>query len=99
MRESPGRAAVSEDRSPSSAAPSKRKGLQQRRGWALFLLMAPGLVYFLVFPYGALIVNVIAFKEYVPFLGLWGSPWTGLNNFQRLFQDGAFWHAELNTVW
>lgn len=99
MRETPGSAAIADGRSPSSATPSKRKGFQGRRGGALFLLMVPGLAYFLVFQYGALIVNVIAFKDYVPFLGLWGSPWTGLGNFQRLFQDGAFWHAVLNTAW
>ena len=61
--------------------------------------MLPGLAYFLLFHYGALVGNVIAFKEYVPFDGLWGSPWVGLGNFQRMFEDGAFWAAVLNTVW
>ncbi|WP_093781278.1 sugar ABC transporter permease [Streptomyces sp. yr375] len=61
--------------------------------------MLPGLAYFLVFHYGALAGNVIAFKEYVPFDGLWGSPWAGLGNFQRMFQDGEFWDAVLNTLW
>ncbi|WP_046729949.1 ABC transporter permease [Streptomyces humi] len=61
--------------------------------------MLPGLAYFLVFHYGALLGNVIAFKEYVPFDGLWGSPWVGLGNFQRMFGDAEFWDAVLNTVW
>ncbi len=81
-----------------------RKGFQRRaapagRGRALILLMLPGLAYFLVFHYGALLGNVIAFKEYVPFDGLWGSPWVGLGNFQRMFGDAEFWDAVLNTVW
>jgi putative aldouronate transport system permease protein len=65
----------------------------------LFLLMLPGLAYFLVFHYGALLGNVIAFKDYVPFDGVWGSRWVGLDNFRRMFEDGEFWDAVLNTLW
>ncbi|KUO17451.1 ABC transporter permease [Streptomyces dysideae] len=65
----------------------------------MFLLLVPGLAYFLVFHYGALVGNVIAFKEYVPFDGIWRSPWVGLGNFQRMFEDGEFWHAVFNTLW
>ncbi|WP_328535763.1 ABC transporter permease [Streptomyces sp. NBC_00344] len=60
--------------------------------------MVPGLAYFLVFHYGAFAGNVVAFKEYIPFDGLWTSPWVGFDNFSRLFSDGAFWHATWNTV-
>ncbi|WP_097289436.1 ABC transporter permease [Streptomyces sp. OK228] len=61
--------------------------------------MLPGLAYFLVFHYGALLGNVIAFKDYVPFDGIWGSRWVGLDNFRRMFEDGEFWDAVLNTLW
>ncbi|MFI6875185.1 ABC transporter permease [Streptomyces sp. NPDC050400] len=54
--------------------------------------------YFLVFHYGALVGNVIAFKDYVPFDGIWGSPWVGLDNFQRMLQDSDFWHSVINTM-
>ncbi|WP_327356564.1 ABC transporter permease [Streptomyces sp. NBC_01304] len=60
--------------------------------------MLPGLAYFLVFHYGAFIGNVVAFKEYVPFDGLWASPWVGLDNFDRMFSDPDFWHATGNTL-
>ncbi|MDG4860943.1 ABC transporter permease subunit [Streptomyces sp. T-3] len=60
--------------------------------------MLPGLAYFLVFHYGAFIGNVVAFKEYVPFDGLWASPWIGLDNFDRMFGDPDFWHATGNTL-
>nr|WP_246460485.1 ABC transporter permease subunit [Streptomyces himalayensis] len=63
------------------------------------LLMLPGLAYFLLFHYGALVGNVIAFKDYVPFDGMWGSQWTGLANFHRMFGDSDFWAAVLNTLW
>ncbi|GGR95202.1 polysaccharide ABC transporter ATP-binding protein [Streptomyces aureoverticillatus] len=62
------------------------------------LLMVPGLAYFLVFHYGAFIANAVAFKEYVPFDGLWASPWVGTENFSRMFGDPEFWHATWNTL-
>jgi putative aldouronate transport system permease protein len=64
----------------------------------LLLLAAPGLAYFVVFQYGALFGNVIAFKDYVPFIGVWASPWVGVDNFTRLFADPAFWRSVVNTL-
>ncbi|WP_443334576.1 ABC transporter permease [Streptomyces sp. ZAF1911] len=69
-----------------------------RRDRALLLLMVPGVAYFLVFHYGALFGNVIAFKEYVPFVGVLDSQWVGFANFQVLFADPAFWKAAFNTI-
>lgn len=69
-----------------------------RWDWPLLLLAAPGVVYFVVFQYGALFGNVIAFKNYVPFLGVWDSPWVGVDNFTRMFTDPAFWQAVRNTL-
>lgn len=82
-----------------AGAKTERIRFRDRRNVALFWLMVPGLAYFLLFHYGALVGNVIAFKEYIPFEGLWGSPWTGVGNFQRMLEDKAFWDAVFNTVW
>lgn len=79
-----------------SSGSSRWKRFQSSR--TLVLLMIPGLLYFLVFHYGAFVGNVVAFKEYIPFDGLWTSPWVGFENFSRMFSDGAFWHATWNTV-
>lgn len=102
-------AAVLRDHTGTEAVdPSPRPPVEARRGLkrfhkrgsrTLFLLMLPGLAYFLVFHYGALLGNVIAFKDYVPFDGVWGSRWVGLDNFRRMFEDGEFWDAVLNTLW
>ncbi|MGW5640047.1 ABC transporter permease [Streptomyces sp. NPDC003832] len=54
--------------------------------------------YFVVFHYGALVGNVIAFKDYVPFEGIWGSAWVGTGNFERMLGDSDFWHAVVNTL-
>nr|WP_322098411.1 ABC transporter permease subunit [Nakamurella alba] len=64
----------------------------------LLALLAPALVYFLVFHYGALFGYGIAFQDYVPFLGVSGSDWVGFGNFEKLFTDPAMWHAALNTL-
>jgi putative aldouronate transport system permease protein len=76
---------------------SRRRRL--RRDAVLLLLSAPGVAYFLVFHYGAMAGNVIAFKDYVPFDGLWASQWVGLENFRAILADGAFRHAVVNTLW
>ncbi len=60
-----------------------------RRNWPLLLLAAPAVIYFIVFHYGALFGNVIAFKNYAPFIGIWASPWVGVDNFTRMFADPA----------
>ncbi|CAM5302149.1 putative multiple-sugar transport system permease YteP [Streptomyces violarus] len=96
LRERAGTKGVDPSRGDPEGVKRERKGFQSR---TLFLLMLPGVAYFLLFHYGALVGNVIAFKEYVPFDGLWGSPWVGLGNFQRMFEDAAFWDSVLNTLW
>lgn len=84
--------------SPPPARPARPRLWRLRRDWPLLVLAVPGIVYFLVFHYGALFGNAIAFKDYVPFVGFWKSPWVGLGNFQQLFGDPAFWRAVVNTI-
>lgn len=69
-----------------------------RRDRALLLMMVPGIAYFLVFDYLPMLGNVIAFQDYVPFIGFADSEWVGLANFERMFGDPAFWGAAWNTV-
>ncbi|NWL87762.1 sugar ABC transporter permease [Paenibacillus sp. 79R4] len=53
----------------------------------LYLLVLPGLIYFLLFSYLPMAGIVIAFKEYRMDLGIFGSPFNGLNNFKFLSVD------------
>jgi putative aldouronate transport system permease protein len=93
------RPTVRPDPRPGRTRP-RRLGHRQRirRDLVLLLLMVPGLGYFLVFHYGALFGNTLAFLDYVPFRGVAGSEWVGLDNFQQMFGDPAFWGAVRNTV-
>src|SRR5690349_12664497 len=70
---------------------------QLRRDKAMLLLAAPGVLYLLVFVYVPQLGNVIAFQNYVPFLGF-ASPFVGFENFRALFGDGTFWSSVRNTV-
>lgn len=73
-----------------------------KRAWRdrTFLLMClPGLLILLVFHYIALLGNVIAWKDYKPYLGILESDWVGWDNFRfMLGEDPAFWHAVTNTL-
>lgn len=70
-----------------------------RTDWPLLLLAAPGILLILAFHYVPLLGNVIAFKDYQPFIGIWDSPWVGFENFRVLFDgDAAFMRALGNTL-
>src|SRR5262252_3644557 len=63
-----------------------------RRDKEMLLLAAPGVIYLLVFVYIPQLGNIIAFQNYVPYLGF-ASPFVGLDNFGNLFADATFWSS------
>ncbi|WP_282942716.1 ABC transporter permease subunit [Paenibacillus sp. RC67] len=66
--------------------------------WDLYLLLAPGLLYFLIFKYLPMWGVVIAFQDYSPFKGIIGSDWVGFKHFVTLFQYDKFWQIFRNTI-
>ncbi|HEY0474920.1 MAG TPA: ABC transporter permease subunit [Kribbella sp.] len=69
------------------------------RDRVLLLFALPGTVLIVAFHYLPLLGNVIAFKDYQPFLGIGGSEWVGLQNFSVIFTgDPAFLLALKNTL-
>ena len=64
----------------------------------LYVLLIPGLTYFLVFRYAPMYGLIIAFKDYVPFLGINGSKWIGLQNFRDFFTNPDFFRILGNTL-
>ena len=68
-----------------------------RRRW-IYLLLLPGVVYFLVFYYLPLLGNISAFQDYSPYLGFFRSPWVGLTNFEAVFSDPDTWIVIRNTL-
>lgn len=55
-----------------------------------YLMILPGLLYFIVFKYVPMFGLVISFQQYDPFVGILKSPWVGLDNFHRLFTEQDF---------
>jgi putative aldouronate transport system permease protein len=68
------------------------------RAWQLYLFLLPTLLYFGIFQYGPLYGAQIAFRDYLGPLGIWGSPWVGLANFERFFKSAYFVNLLTNTL-
>lgn len=64
----------------------------------LYLLLIPGVIYFLVFRYWPMFGAIIAFKDYVPFLGIADSPWVGWRHFEDFFSSPDFGRLLANTL-
>jgi putative aldouronate transport system permease protein len=66
--------------------------------WRLYVLAAPGLLFFLIFKYGPMWGLVIAFQDYSPYLGMMDSPWVGVKHFTAFFLNESFWVLLRNTL-
>ncbi|APT45625.1 ABC transporter permease [Bacillus safensis] len=64
----------------------------------LYLMILPGLIYFIVFKYVPMWGLIIAFQDYQPFLGILGSEWVGFKHFIRLFTEPTFFILLKNTL-
>ena len=79
--------------------PSRRTAAQRslRRHWQLYLLVVVPLAYFVIFKYIPIANAVIAFKDYSPVKGPWGSEWVEFRNFELFFANPVFWTLVKNT--
>ncbi|WP_243231837.1 sugar ABC transporter permease [Microbacterium sp. CIAB417] len=64
----------------------------------LYLLLVPGILYFVLFRYWPMYGAIIAFKDYVPFLGITDSPWVGFAHFEDFFSSPDFPRLLANTL-
>ncbi len=87
-----------------NAAETKKQGFfaqemrKLKKNKFLFFLMLPGLIYYIIFHYVPIYGLLIAFKDYKPTLGVFGSPWAssfGFGHFIRFIQTPDM----LNYVW
>lgn len=84
---------------PSLAKVQRQQRLKRvvRNRW-LYLMMLPGILYFLIFKYAPMYGVLLAFKNYQPFLGFFKSDWVGMKHFSRFFGDPLFWMLLKNTM-
>ncbi|MBO2944618.1 sugar ABC transporter permease [Paenibacillus sp. F411] len=64
----------------------------------LYVMLLPGIIYFLVYKYLPMWGVIIAFQNYSPALGILDSAWVGLKHFNRLFSEPTFWQLFRNTL-
>lgn len=68
----------------------------KRHKW-MYLLMLPGIIYFVIFKYVPMAGLVISFQNYSPYLGILGSEWVGLEHFKTFFMNPDFKMLLVNT--
>lgn len=63
-----------------------------------YIMLIPGILFFLVFCYGPMYGLVIAFQDYYPLKGISGSEFVGLKHFKALFSNPFFLSVLKNTL-
>lgn len=71
---------------------------RMRRCWQLYLLLLLPAVYLFIFHYVPMYGATLAFKEYNPVGGIMGSPWVGLEYFERFVTSPSFFSVVKNTL-
>lgn len=69
-----------------------------RKNWDLYLLIFPVVIYFLLIKYLPMYGIQIAFKDFSPIKGVWGSDWVGFKHFIRFFNNYQFATLMKNTI-
>ena len=71
---------------------------QLRNNWLLYVFVLPTILFYVIFHYVPMYGAVIAFKNFIPFKGIMGSPWVGFEHFERFFQGPFFDLLIRNTL-
>lgn len=69
-----------------------------RKFWPYYIMVIPGVIYFIIFKYIPLVGSVIAFQDYSIIKGIGASNWVGLENFKKLFSYSDFPRILSNTI-
>lgn len=70
-----------------------------KKNAALYLMVLPGFLLILVFSYFPMYGIVMAFQNFRPLDGFFGSEFVGLRHFQRIWSDMLFRRAFMNSLW
>jgi len=70
-----------------------------KKNKVLYLLTLPGILFYLVFHYIPMVGIVIAFQEFNPAKGIFGSKFVGLRNIQFVIESGDMARIVFNTLY
>ncbi|MDP3176656.1 MAG: ABC transporter permease subunit, partial [Spirochaetaceae bacterium] len=78
----------------------RRKGILSNIGERplLYLMVTPGIIYFILFFVIPILGNVIAWMDYNNILGFKASPWVGWKHFEKMFSYSEFPRILKNTI-
>lgn len=68
------------------------------RNKLLYVMLIPGVLYFIIFKYLPMYGLIISFQDYKPYQGITGSEWVGMKHFSRLFTEPDFLNILANTL-
>lgn len=69
-----------------------------KRNKQLYIMMIPVMLFFIAFCYMPMYGAIIAFKNYRPGKGIWGSEWVGFEHFVDFFTTPSFGRVFFNTL-
>ena len=81
-----------------TSAPRHNLWKEIKRHTSVYILLVIPVVYYFIFKYLPIINGQIAFKDFTPLDGVWGSKWVGFENFIAFFQSFYFFELLRNTV-
>ncbi|MGI5899517.1 MAG: ABC transporter permease [Christensenellales bacterium] len=76
----------------------KRTLLKAIRCWQLYVLLLIPVVYTVIFAYVPMYGAQIAFRNFRPVAGIWGSEFVGLEHFIKFAKSVSFWQLIRNTI-
>ena len=76
----------------------QRAATDFRKNWVIYLIALLCLSYYFIFRYAPMGGLAIAFKNYRPARGLWGSSWVGFKWFEQFFSSYYFPRLLRNTL-
>jgi putative aldouronate transport system permease protein len=72
------------------------KGIRKHK--QLYWIAAFPLIFLIIFNYIPMLGVQIAFREFIPSKGMWGSPWVGMKYVESFLQSPYFWPIIKNTL-
>ena len=73
--------------------------IDAKKNYSIYLMMLPVLAFYILFCYKPMFGLIIAFKDYKPSLGFFGSEWVGFEHFIDFFSSYYFKRLITNTLW
>lgn len=64
----------------------------------MYSLLVLPIIYLIIFKYGPMLGNIIAFRRFVPGGSIFGETWVGLRYFKMFIEDPTFWRVFSNTL-